>query len=237
MYILDALLKNYGKSAEVTFFLDNFEIAIAPVINPDGYEYSRSRDRYWRKNRRRNQNGSFGVDLNRNWDVHWAEVGSSPIQGSPIYQGRSPASEPEVSQTAKYIQSLRNRVAGIDVHSFGQLVLRNYGWTTMATNKETYLKRLGDGIAAAMNVPYSSDYASERSSGLYPTAGSMDDWMFDKAGMPGFTIELRDHGQYGFDLPAEFIVPTGEELLAGVLALGKGILEAEAEKIVDRQLL
>lgn len=235
MYVLDGLLKRYGKDSEVTAFLDAFEIAIAPIINPDGYEYSRTTDRYWRKNRRRNGNGSFGVDLNRNWDVHWSEVGSSRVPSSPLYHGKKAASEPEVDLTAKYIKSLPNRVAGIDVHSFGQLVLRNYGWTTMATGKEPYLKALGDGIALAMNSIYDSGYVSERSSALYPSAGSMDDWMFDKAGMPGFTIELRDHGEYGFVLPPEFIIPTGEELLLGVLALGRGIMENEQVLKMSRQ--
>lgn len=53
----------------------------------------------------------------------------------------------------------------------------------------------------------------------------MDDWMFEKTEMPGFTIELRDHGEFGFVLPAEYIIPTGEELLAGVLALGQAIID------------
>lgn len=52
----------------------------------------------------------------------------------------------------------------------------------------------------------------------------MDDWMFDGANMPGFTIELRDHGEFGFFLPPQFIIPTGEELTSGFLALAQQIL-------------
>lgn len=51
--------------------LDNFEFAVMPLVNPDGYEYSRTRNKLWRKNRR----GIRGVDLNRNWDHRWCEIG------------------------------------------------------------------------------------------------------------------------------------------------------------------
>lgn len=224
MYLLDRLAKGYGSDPTITAILDSFELVIAPIINPDGYEFSRSGDRMWRKNRKRNTNGSTGVDLNRNWDAHWGEVGSSRIPSAQTYQGLKAHSEPEVMHAANYIKSLRNRAAGVDVHSYGQFVLRNYGWTVTATKKEVYLKRLGDAIADAMNSLFSSGYVSQRSSALYPSGGSMDDWMFDKAEMPGFTIELRDHGEYGFVLPPEFIIPTGEELLAGILALATEIL-------------
>lgn len=230
MYVIDRLLDLYGTDDRITRILDSFELAIAPCINPDGYEWSRTKDRFWRKNRARNYDGTFGVDLNRNWDSHWGEVGSSKVPSTQTYQGKSAMSEPEVKQTGAYIRSLKNRAAGVDVHSFGQLVLRNYGWTVAATSKENYLKRLGDAIADSMNSLYGSDYKSQRSSALYPSGGSMDDWMFDKAEMPGFTIELRDHGEYGFILPPEYIIPTGEELLAGVLALAQAILDGREMK-------
>ena len=44
---------------------------VIPLVNPDGYNYAWTRDRLWRKNRRANTGGSFGVDLNRNWDIKW----------------------------------------------------------------------------------------------------------------------------------------------------------------------
>lgn len=56
-------------------WLNKFEFHITPMQNPDGYEYSRLKNRFWRKNRSRNGDGSFGVDLNRNWDEHWGQTG------------------------------------------------------------------------------------------------------------------------------------------------------------------
>lgn len=56
---------------EETDILNHFEFAILPLANPDGYEYSRKACRLWRKNRRY----PSGVDLNRNWNIHWSKSG------------------------------------------------------------------------------------------------------------------------------------------------------------------
>ena len=56
---------------------------------------------------------------------------------------------------------------------------------------------------------------------LDPTKGCSDDWYKGKLGTRySFTIELRgksdDSEYYGFDLPPEEIIPSGEELFAGM---------------------
>lgn len=103
------------------------------------------------------------------------------------------------------------------------LVLRNYGWKLQPTDREDDLARLGDAMANAMNQVSqdSQRYKSQRSADLYPSSGSMDDWLFEKARIPGFTIELRDKGYYGFVIPPKFIVPTGEELLAAIVTVAE----------------
>ena len=60
-------------------------------------------------------------------------------------------------------------------------------------------------------------YTSDIAAGMYISTGTCEDWFYDKADMLGFTIELRDRGQFGFLLPKEQIVPTGEELTKGML--------------------
>ena len=57
-----------------TNLLHKYEFAVVPLANPDGYEYSRNTNRIWRKNRRI----PYGVDLNRNWDHRWCEIGTNP---------------------------------------------------------------------------------------------------------------------------------------------------------------
>ena len=79
--------------------LENFHIVIYPLLSPDGYEYSRDHDRFWRKNRNPNTKtfnpfNCQGVDLNRNYDIDW-DIGNSLDQCSIIYAGISAFSEPE----------------------------------------------------------------------------------------------------------------------------------------------
>ncbi|HSG27139.1 MAG TPA: M14 family zinc carboxypeptidase, partial [Candidatus Krumholzibacterium sp.] len=86
------LLDNYGVSAEITSLVDGREIWIAPMINPDGHVYVQNNHaddwwQWWRKNRRDNGDGTFGVDLNRNYGYQWAydDVGSDPDPGAWTY--------------------------------------------------------------------------------------------------------------------------------------------------------
>ena len=93
--LAEHLLDAYGSDVELTSCLNNLEIWIIPVLNPDGYHHTRVADRYWRKNRRNNGDGTFGVDLNRNYSYQWG--GGSGIEGSTLtaddtYQGPSPFS-------------------------------------------------------------------------------------------------------------------------------------------------
>lgn len=71
MYIATQLLCQYGSDPEVTALMDAVEFLIVPIVNPDGYLHSWGPNRMWRKNRRDNGGGDWGVDLNRNWSVDW----------------------------------------------------------------------------------------------------------------------------------------------------------------------
>lgn len=150
-------------------------------------------------------------------------VGTSDNPSSDVFHGPAPESEPEVSATAKYLGSLKGVVAGVDVHSYGELVLRNYGWTTAPCPDEAAFAAIGDRIAHNMERPYGTSYISQRSGELYPAMGSMDDWFYETLHAMGMTFEMRDKGTYGFLLPSRFIVPVGEELLEGVLTLGESL--------------
>ena len=73
-------------------------------------------------------------------------------------------------------------------------------------------------MATNMNSLYNVIYTPLLSSGLYPSSGSAEDWLYVKAGIPGFVLEMRDKGNHGFHLPKKQIKPTGRELYAGILA-------------------
>src|SRR3990167_4545160 len=101
LYFMYYLLENYGTDPEVTYLVDNRELYFVPVINPDGYAYneqiSPNGGGMWRKSRRNNGGGIFGVDLNRNYGFNWGydNIGSSPYPQEWNYRGAGPFSEPE----------------------------------------------------------------------------------------------------------------------------------------------
>jgi murein tripeptide amidase MpaA len=117
-YFVHHLLTHYGKDDRVTSVLDANELIVVPCLNPDGYEYSWTTNRLWRKNRRDNGRlNGFGVDLNRNWDEFWdLEGGSSRSPFSEVYRGPGPASEPEVQALSKYFLKHKRIIGALDIH-------------------------------------------------------------------------------------------------------------------------
>merc|ERR1719273_1573731 len=86
-----------------TSLLNDFDVYILPVANPDGYEYSHRKDRMWRKNRSKRKTlfpfSCVGVDLNRNFGYKWAgpnaDYRSSRKPCDETYIGVKPWTEPE----------------------------------------------------------------------------------------------------------------------------------------------
>jgi hypothetical protein len=71
-----------------------------------------------------------------------------------------------------------------------------------------------------MSAAYGSSYdEGPFNTRLYPGSGVAVDWAYGIRGAWSWLFELRDKGQYGFLLPADQIGPTGDEALAGFLAL------------------
>jgi len=215
MYIAEQLLSS--TEDEVKKILESIAFVIVPVVNPDGYSYTWTNNRLWRKNRRPNAGGSFGVDLNRNWADHWGGDGSSGIPSSDTYRGTAPFSEPETTATKNFLLQFAPIKGAIDFHSYSQLILRPYGWTSRPPPNEAEGKLVGDTMRARILAVFGKAYSSIPSYNLYVTSGSAQDWYYGQAAVPlSFTIELRDTGQYGFQLPANQILPTAQENWAAV---------------------
>ena len=93
IYFMQYILSQYGTDPEITCLINNRELYFVPCANPDGYVYNQTTNPngggFWRKNRRNNGDGTFGVDLNRNFDYNWGfdNNGSSPITSSEVYRG------------------------------------------------------------------------------------------------------------------------------------------------------
>ncbi len=91
---------------------------MVPCANPDGFEYSRNHFSFWRKNRRNNGDGTYGVDLNRNFSV-----GFTPNKNtsSNVYSGPSAFSEPETAALRDFVESHENITIALDYHSQGNV--------------------------------------------------------------------------------------------------------------------
>merc|ERR1719369_735236 len=224
-FMINELVTNYEQNKDI---VDNLNIHILPMANPDGYEYSRTSDRLWRKNRRRNSNGCYGVDLNRNWGFHWGESGVSNNPCSDVYCGSSAFSEIESINIKNYVESLNpTPVLGHCIHSYSQLWLWPYGYDYNAVpDNWQEIKKLAEDAADALYQVHGTYFDPINSADLYPAAGASDDWYKGGLGTRyAFTTELRDTGRYGFELPPEQIIPSGEELFAGMKVIFKKLIE------------
>jgi len=217
-YIASRLVDGFDTETETADLLRSVRFVIVPVVNPDGYLYSWSNERFWRKNRRDNAGtSSDGVDLNRNWGIAFGGAGTSPNPGSDVYPGTAPFSEPETDAMRALAASLGDDLAAhIDYHSFSQLILWPLGYESGLVTPEpdrSFFENLSGDMSSRMLSVGGAFYDPIQSWRLYPAAGTASDWFYDARGATSFTIELRPSsaGAGGFDPPASQILPTAQE--------------------------
>jgi len=214
MYIADRLVRDYETDPEVRQLVDEAIIYVLPLINPDGYEYSRDVNRMWRKNRRDNEGSScWGVDPNRNYGYEWGGYGASSDPCDETYRGTGPFSEPETSAVRDFFLATPNIKGHISYHSYGQLILYPFGYDYVLPPEpdlSTFIE-LSAAMADAIYSVHGKVYTDQPAHDLYPCSGITTDWVYGDQGILSWTPELRDTGQYGFLLPPEQIIPTGEE--------------------------
>lgn len=190
---MDYLIANYGTDTAVANIVNNRELWFVPCVNPDGYFQNQVTNPtgggLWRKNRRDNGGGIFGVDLNRNFGYEWGHdnVGSSPTTSSETYRGTAGFSEPE-TQHMRDFTTAKDFDITLYFHSYSNLVLWAWGFEVAYTPDEDIFAQMGDSIAA-MN-----GYAPGPGWSLYLTNGDSDDWGYgeqtSKMKNFAFTIEV-----------------------------------------------
>ncbi len=214
LYYITHLLENYGTDPEVTDIVDNTELWFVPILNPDGYEYNRETypggGGMWRKNRRDNSDGTFGVDPNRNYGYMWGydDIGSSPYTNSEVYRGPEPFSEPENQAIRDFVLE-HDFVACINYHSVAEMFLLPWGYTYAQPSDFLIDEFFGDSASF-----YTGYWAGPGWELLYPTNGEADDWHRGeqtlKTKVFAYTPEL---GRYTFWPPPELIDPVCQENL------------------------
>jgi carboxypeptidase T len=217
-YRLAEHLVDNASADPVRSWLQQGEVWVAPMVNPDGHEHTRTRDRLWRKNRRRNADGSIGVDPNRNYGYMWGTLDvatSSHVPSDETYVGPRAFSEPEVRAVRDLVA--RELVGGVlTYHSYSQLILYPWGYTADPVPDDADLlsmRGLAEEMQRLVKGVHGRTYVAQQASQLYPTAGDLTDWAYGEYDVPAFTVELRPASALdgGFVLPADQIEPCWEE--------------------------
>jgi len=231
-FIIRELVENYAAHPD---YVDKLNWYLLPSANPDGYQYSRDSDRMWRKTRSPTGSifGCKGVDPNRNWGYHWGESGVSNDKCSDIYPGPEAFSEIEMQNIKNFVESLEPvPILGHCFHSYSQLWLWPYGYAYNAypPNREE-VEQLAIDASDALYQVHGTVFDPINSAELYPAAGASDDWYKGSLGSRfAFTTELRDTGRHGFVLPADQIIPSGEEMWAGFEVVINKLIEVSEKE-------
>ncbi|KAJ8893656.1 hypothetical protein PR048_006256 [Dryococelus australis] len=232
-YILLQLVEFREQHSEL---LDSVDWYILPVANPDGYEYSHTKDRLWRKTRSsgiqtRRKNGKmktcYGVDPNRNWDFHWRE-GVVREACQEDFAGLRAFSEPETRAMSDYIMANRNNIkVYLTLHSYSQMWLVPWGYKDEKPRDYYDMYVLAEKGVKALEAVRGIDYLLGTAAELmYTSAGGSDDWVKGAAGVKySYSVELPDTGKYGFVLPASQIEPVGQETWAAIKAIATHFAE------------
>ncbi|XP_011160941.1 zinc carboxypeptidase [Solenopsis invicta] len=223
MYILHQLLTS--NDPDVRDLAESHDWYIFPVYNPDGYAYTHTTNRLWRKTRKP-YGICVGADANRNWDYHWESNILTRHACSPIHAGSEPFSEIETKSMSEYIKSVSDKFYSyISFHSFSQLLMYPYGYTKEQLENYKDLDAIGLKSAAALKQKYGTLYrVGNVADTIYKCTGISVDYIKGIYHTPiVYTYELRDTGSYGFLLPPDQIIPSGEETLDSLVAMFKEV--------------
>ncbi|KAH6668222.1 hypothetical protein B0J14DRAFT_157534 [Halenospora varia] len=230
-YLAYNLLSNYSTNTEYKSIVDKYDFFIFPVVNPDGFLYTQTNDRLWRKNRQSVSTSTcLGRDINRNWPFQWSfPGGSSTNPCAQDYRGVTAGDSPENKVLVAQINALQKSQGVqlfIDVHSYSQLFMTPYGYSCDALSaKNDVYQSLAKGTSAAITAVYGTKYVyGPICSTIYQATGTSVDYVSDVTQANfSFTIELRDTGANGFVLPPSQILPTSLETFEGFKYLLKNI--------------
>ena len=230
MRLIKYLTANYRSDKRVTRLLLTTEIWVIPVANPDGYEYTFTNERLWRKNLRDNDGDgeitlADGVDLNRNFGSRWGldDEGSSGIPSDGTYRGPAPDSEPETQALINFMRKKKFKFA-ISYHTYGNLILYPWGWQfkTASFDDPIFVAQAGtDENPAIYDTLNDVGYDPGVGADLYITNGDFTDWSYYEAGVPSHTLEFTDGYDFRFPDDEAMVQTVFEDSLEFVLSVAE----------------
>lgn len=187
---------------EASFLLSNRQIWVIPVLNPDGYAYNETHypngGGMWRKNRRKLNDSTFGVDLNRNygpfefWNAN--NNGSSTRPQLETYRGDFPFSEPETQAIRSFCMQHNFKLA-LNFHTYGGMLIYPFAALESETPDSSFYR----GFSKYINSFNGYYFGKDRETVGYPTRGNSDDWMYAEDSLKGKIVAMTPEAGYQFD--------------------------------------
>ncbi|MEO0106563.1 MAG: M14 family zinc carboxypeptidase [candidate division WOR-3 bacterium] len=211
MDFIKYLTQNYGTNDTATTIVNNDEVWVVPVVNPDGYVFNETYNdpwgNGWRKNcRDNNNNGQMdtdydGVDLNRNYGYMWGydNIGSSPNPPDEDYRGPSAFSEPE-TQAIRALCNADSFMYNLDYHSYGDYLIYPWGYINALPpepDRSIYIA-MAETMTTIIGVPNNYAYGNPYQTVGYVANGGTFDWMY------GDTIEKPKFFAFSSEVGSSF---------------------------------
>ena len=209
------LLENYAMDSEIQTLVNNTEMYFVPVINVDGYIYNETTNPggggMWRKNRRNNGDGTYGVDLNRNYSYEWGGLGTSG-PGGQTYPGTAGFSEPE-TQAIKWFCEEHEFIMALNNHTYSELLLYPFGYDVDQPTPDDAIFKSISSLMVSQN-----GYTNQISADLYPASGVSDDWMYGDTSTHNKIFAMTPEIGYAFWPSISDIIPICKEMVFHNLA-------------------
>jgi hypothetical protein len=201
LYYMWWLCQNYGTNPEATYLVNNRQMYFIPVVNPDGYEYNRLTNPngggMWRKNRRNNLDGTYGVDPNRNYGPFYMwnapNGGSSTVTSSDTYRGPSEFSEPENATIDRFMRAHAIKTC-LNFHTYGAYLIYPWGYLSGESADSLTFRDWAYDMTAANRHTNGTDLQTV----AYSTRGNSDDYMYGDTTKPRTYAMTPEVGTSGF---------------------------------------
>ncbi len=205
MHFMSWLCENYGTDPEATFLVNEREIWIFLIVNPDGYCYNEQTDPngggMWRKNRKDNPGSScYGVDPNRNYLKEWGTSGISFDPCDDVFCGPEAESELEIQAYTAFTRA-HEFVTNISFHSVVGTVLIPWGYDVDVQTPDDALFRE---VAAEMTQYNGYSYGQCGDILWYSCSGTTCDWLYDELDVFSVCVEVSGSGFW----PQESEIPS-----------------------------
>ncbi|XP_055841090.1 carboxypeptidase B-like [Episyrphus balteatus] len=223
LYVINQLVENFAANKDL---LATYDWVVLPVANPDGYEYTHTTSRMWRKTRKPSGNSCYGTDPNRNFGFHWGELGASNLPCDDTFRGPTAFSEPETQIMRNELLKLNGRAKFyLTIHAYGNYLLYPWGWTSGLPSNVADIDEVARAGAKAIKMATGTRYTVGSSTNvLYEASGGSDDWALGVAGIPiSITMELPAGGS-GFNPSPQYIDPFVSEAWIGIKAMAQRVI-------------